>query len=533
MGRLNSRFDQKLILLIKAKHKKYRLFYALYIKYYELHGVFFSEIPKFSNNFIDKLSGIFEVPRKIYTPSAKALNEYRSEVRAYYDTSSITAEHESLIKAYVFQILPLQRNFDVEPLKIKVFAYLKQNKIESPSERSLNRVIKSAIQYYENHLFTLINRELSFESKAYLDGLMLAKDSTTQLSFMKRWPLGLSLKSILIEAEKLQFTRLLSLPSSLKQVSNTQLKKYYRNICSKYPSAIKEMPDRNKYALLAIFCFIRERKLNDNLVELLIRLTKKVFTSGANKLIKELSQIVEIKGNFSRKKALNILIDTIFANEDGIIKEVIYPVISKEKLEALRSGNGNKPITYNGLVYERARASYVHHYRRMLAPVLDLLEFNSNNAAYQPIIEALGIIKGHLSSNVIYYSDNCDPPINGAIKKSHQIEVLEENENGVRINRISYELSVLYKLRNKLRVKEIWVKNGYQYRNPEEDLPQDFEDRRNAYYQQINQPLDANKFIAKIKKALDKNLANFNTSLPNNKLVQILKNHKDILKLLI
>jgi len=36
-------------------------------------------------------------------------------------------------------------------------------------------------------------------------------------------------------------------------------------------------------------------------------------------------------------------------------------------------------------------------------------------------------------------------------------------------------LSVLQALREKLRCKEIWVVGANRYRNPEEDLPADFE----------------------------------------------------------
>jgi TnpA family transposase len=45
------------------------------------------------------------------------------------------------------------------------------------------------------------------------------------------------------------------------------------------------------------------------------------------------------------------------------------------------------------------------------------------------------------------------------------------------------------KLRDKLRCKEIWVQGANRYRNPDEDLPTDFEQKREAYCQALNQPL--------------------------------------------
>ena len=47
-----------------------------------------------------------------------------------------------------------------------------------------------------------------------------------------------------------------------------------------------------------------------------------------------------------------------------------------------------------------------------------------------------------------------------------------------RVNRITYEICVLEALREQLRCKEIWVAGANRYRNPDEDLPADFEARR-------------------------------------------------------
>jgi hypothetical protein len=51
-----------------------------------------------------------------------------------------------------------------------------------------------------------------------------------------------------------------------------------------------------------------------------------------------------------------------------------------------------------------------------------------------------------------------------------------------RVERINYEICVLRALRERLRCKEIWVQGADRYRNPDEDLPQDFAERREAYY---------------------------------------------------
>jgi hypothetical protein len=50
-------------------------------------------------------------------------------------------------------------------------------------------------------------------------------------------------------------------------------------------------------------------------------------------------------------------------------------------------------------------------------------------------------------------------------------------------------------LREQLRCKEIWVVGANRYRNPDEDVPADCETQRTAYYQALNLPLEADRFV--------------------------------------
>ena len=53
---------------------------------------------------------------------------------------------------------------------------------------------------------------------------------------------------------------------------------------------------------------------------------------------------------------------------------------------------------------------------------------------------------------------------------------------------MNYEICVFQALRDKLRCKEIWAVGANRYRNPDDDLPKDFEERREENYKALNQP---------------------------------------------
>jgi hypothetical protein len=64
---------------------------------------------------------------------------------------------------------------------------------------------------------------------------------------------------------------------------------------------------------------------------------------------------------------------------EGIIKEVVYPVVGQKTLRELVAEFKAIGFDFDREVQERMRSSYGHHYRRILMPVLDALIFQSSN----------------------------------------------------------------------------------------------------------------------------------------------------------
>lgn len=69
-----------------------------------------------------------------------------------------------------------------------------------------------------------------------------------------------------------------------------------------------------------------------------------------------------------------------------------------------------------------------------------------------------------------------------------------------RVERVPYELCVLIALREVLRRREVWVDGAGRWRDPDEDLPGDFDDNRDVHYAAIGKPLDATEFVADLRR---------------------------------
>src|SRR5262249_10383615 len=162
------------------------------------------------------------------------------------------------------------------------------------------------------------------------------------------------------------------------------------------------------------------------------------------------------------------------------------------------------------------RQKFVRHYRRMLPLVLEHLTFRSDNR-FQPVIEALAVIKQYLPTKYQYFPE--EVPVEGVVLPSWRETVIESHKDGTtRINRQYYELCVLQRLERALKCKEVWVEGAYAFRNPSQDLPANWteETQRTAYYQTLQQPIEVTSFIDPLRQRLTQALTQFNRALPRN-----------------
>ena len=160
-----------------------------------------------------------------------------------------------------------------------------------------------------------------------------------------------------------------------------------------------------------------------------------------------------------------------------------FPVAGEQTLRDLVKEWKATGPAYRTTLRTVIRNSYGGHYRRMVPKVLQALEFRSNNDVHRPVIQALELIKRYSDSKVRYFPADEIVPLDGIVSGLWRDAVVEsEDKERQRINRITYEICLLQALRDRLRCKEIWVVGANRYRNPDEDLPADFETSRTPYY---------------------------------------------------
>jgi TnpA family transposase len=342
---------------------------------------------------------------------------------------------------------------------------------------------------------------------------------------LKRDPGPLSLESVLTEMSKLTRIRQLGLPAALfADVPPKVLQHYRQRAATEPPRELRRHADAVRATLLAAYCHLRGHDITDHLVDLLIDIVQRIGAKAQQKVEKAL--LNDLKRVSGKTNLLFQLAEAAVDHPDGIVSEVLYPVVGERVLhELVKEYRSSGPI-YRRHVHTVIRASYRHHYRRMVPALLRILTFRSNNAAHRPLIRALALLKQYAESDraPVYFASTDDVPIEGVVKPVWRDVVIKTDAAGTaRINRINYEIAVLQLLRERIRCKEIWVEGARKYGDPDRDVPQDFSTHRAAYYAALQLPQDAKAFIAAQQAELHQALQTLHEGLATkqNKLVEI------------
>ena len=514
-----------------------RLGFAVLFKFFQYEARFPSnkgEIPKEVLQYVAKQLNIGYWLIDEYDWNGRAIKYHRAQIREFCGFREVTTEDIQSITEWLSKLV-FYHDAEIDSLKEEAYKRFRELHIEPPTSDRIDRITKSAVFAFENQFFQETYKRLSKDSITRMDDLIssLATYDETEIDYntdgdamsfseLRADPGRIGLESVFREITKLRTIQQLGLPDNLfNSVPNKIVKRYKLRAVSEKLPELRRHPEHVRYTILAAFFWLRCREITDNLIELLIQIIHRISVRAEKRVEKEL--INDFRKVNGKTNILFQMADAALNNPDEIIRKVLYPVVSENTLRALVKEFKSTGAQYRQKVYTIMRASYGTHYRRMVPELLDTLEFRSNNEIHQPVIKALALIRKYYDIGSHYFSESEDIPLEGVIRSGMKESVIEKDEEkGIeRINRMNYEIVALQSLRDKLRCKEIWVVGADRYRNPDEDLPTDFEDHREENYRALKQPLDAEEFINNIKQAMYDGLSKLDIGIPVNPKVRL------------
>jgi len=552
-----------------------KLAFAVMLKFFQMERRYPTRTDVIDQSMLNALAvqlNCYDISLDNYDWNNRTIKRFRQEIRLLLGYRKATiADSKQLINWLTLNVLPLAPT--LPQITEQAYQFLSNQRLEPFKPIQLERYIASSCYGFEQQFFIDVFKQLSQVTKESIDVILddanelddeetevangdnktvdqqdaeIKRLAQIKLKHLKKDIAGARLKNVSVEIDKLKRLRTLNLPDSLASISRKLKQKYYARIFAELPSGIKEHKPQTLYASMAIFCHFRSEVLTDNLVNAFMQLIHKIRTSAEISVNKDiLSEVRCVNGKFD---ILYTLAGTAVENPSGIIKDTIYPKVSKEKLSDLvKELMSNKGTWYQYQVQRKMRSTYSHAHRRVLIMLLEIFVFRTNNQDCFDILRAIEFIKANKNISDKYYPDAGIVPATTVIASKWCSQVIEEQNStsdtsnetadktkNVKINRINYEVAILEELHKLLNCKQIWVEGAYRYRNPEEDLPKDFDSNAEYYYKKLGLPIDGNDYVQTLQESLDHNLQQLNNSITDNnkvKIVQTKKNNVGTIKL--
>lgn len=514
--------------LLRNKTGSTRLGFAVLLKFFQVEWRFPEEPSEVPWEVIQFIAGQLVIPKEVwwdYPWEGRAIMYHRAEIRNWLGFRKASWKDVHALKAWLVKE-KLDQEHHMDRLREIVLERCHALLIEPPAPEQVRRLIRAALQEHETRFCEDIFKRLTSSAKKSMDALLQsqpAEDDSVELTpwqTLKSEPGKAGLDSVKEAASRLNLVREVGLPVDLLNgVPPKLLERYAKRAAVEESFELRRHAEPLRATLLTAFLRRRSEDLTDHLVDLLVETVHKMGKRAERRIDDGL--VEELQKAPSKMAKLYRMAKASVDTPKGVVEEVIFPAAPEKWLITLiqevesRSG-------YKGKVRMALQRSYRAHYRRMLPELLNNLEFRCTNTQHQPVMQALKVLKTNLTHKSPTYPKGVQVPLKGVVPSNWIPLVVEEECNPPKINRITYEICVLKALREQLRCREIWVVGSRRFRDPEEDLPRDFEDRKAAYYENLGIPLDAKAFTASIREEMTRHLKALDEGMPTNPKVKII-----------
>jgi TnpA family transposase len=521
--------------------RKNRLILAIMLKFFQLEKHFPENIQQISPMMIACLSATLGITAHLveFDWHSEMAKRFQRTVRRYLGFRPPTvADREQLICWLTSNILESAPT--IEQCLAHAAMWLYNNGIEPISSLTLERVVRSALHRYEQGLQMYVTNALTDPTKESLEVLInkdrddvIEGDETPEhirVRHLKNDLRGTKLAYLQQSNVLLEYLQQLSLPiEALEKIPRAWLRKYALRASTEVPSQLADHPEHTRYTLLASFCFMRLQALTDQMTIISLKMIMKLETSAEGHVTRKIT--AEVKHVGSKYDILHKMAKASLRQPDGIVKNVIYPEVSEEILKNLATELDCRGGWFQHHVYMKMYALYSHARRRALFTAFSLLKIDTHHPKFVDLTKALRFIRDHYDEPDSAWTPEKLPFLNSLPEYWRERIIKKNSKGGESVCRKSFEMAVFESLYSPLRSKAVWVHDSWRYRHPHKDLPTDFANRRNHYFELLGLPKNSKKFVSMLKKKMKKLLVELNDAIPGNTKVKILDKNNGHIKL--
>ena len=331
-----------------------------------------------------------------------------------------------------------------------------------PAPDRIVRLVSSARSRAQEKTYALLKPLLTAERRSQLDGLLkiTASSNRSTLKWLGQGAPGESPDAIKSEVDKLTFLRRLEAHEWDLSALNPNRRKFLAQVGRRSTSqALQRMSDRRRYPILVALLHETTIDLVDEIVDLFDRALRKVDSRARRELEDWRVSTARARNEkillFSRLARL--VLDPDIPDEQ-LRRRIFEEVASRDRFAAVVEETEQllRPRDDSHLDFIRNRYG---HLRKFAPTVLEALDFKSLKPE-DPLIDAVELLRelNRERRRLVPEGAGLD------FASTRWRPQLMESDG--RVDRRSFELCVLYQLRDGLRSGDIWLRGSRRFADP-------------------------------------------------------------------
>ncbi len=401
-------------------------------------------------------------------------------------------------------------------LKAVMLKWAVDNAVSTPPAKWMKRAHDSLRNKVDTAIFSSLAKTLDQKSRDILLSSLAGEGGHPSLIQMRQATGATSRDTFNVMAQRVAFTNELNLTDlKIDKLEREWRDDVIRRVEKLDPWEIRRTDETTQIGMYATFLGCRTAEFIDSLVETLIDAVAKIQRSKEAEVAKAVGK--QAKQVYDKEALLREILSVALHNPTRPIGDVVFDMIDRPAVVAIVNNKIEKP-SWAEDVFALMRGSWSSYYRPMLQTLLTTVEFASNNQHHRPLLKALDWISVQHGSKQRFHVKRDRIIINGVVPNKYRSAVVDAEGY---LDRHAYELCAVLTLRERLRSREIWVTGAERFKNPDDDIPDDFETERESYYKELGLSEDAKDFTNGIKAELEDHLIAFNDELAKNDKVHV------------
>jgi Domain of unknown function (DUF4158) len=335
---------------VMTKHHGTRLGFAVLLVFFRRQGRFPRTAREIDAVFVEAIArqlAITAPPDFAPILTGRTAERHRAEIRALMGFREATVADAALLEDWLrYQVAAVGAVPD--QLVALLQSRCRELSLEPPAADRVDRIVRAAIRAYDERFYTGILGRLDLLTRERLEALLRlagneseerAPDQATGmmpalLLWLRGDPGKPSLASVQDALARLELIRSIGLPADLfDRVFPHELERYRRRVTAEAPYELRRHSQAAKLTWLAAFAHLHARTLTDDLADLLIETIHHIGARAERRVEREL--LDDLKRISGKQNLLFDLAGATLEQPDGIVRDVVFPVVSEQTLRDL------------------------------------------------------------------------------------------------------------------------------------------------------------------------------------------------------